>query len=126
MPNAYDDFTLTVENAINANIYSSTQGLRVGSGENFTIGFKYIGGLNPAATAFEVKWYANDNDRNLRRNALTGAQAPSGVTFQPNRPSGGGQERSGSLTGRAPTLGGGETDRNIYGELAIIQAALNA
>lgn len=125
MPIDFDDFNLTVRQAIPAEIFSATDDV-VGSGAQFTIDFQYIGGLNPAATAFEVDWYGSATDRNNTTNKLTGAQAPSGVAFNPSRPNAGGTERPGSLTGRAPTLSQSESQVELFGRLTIVQAALNA
>ena len=125
MPNAFDEFDLTVQQAYAAEIYSSDQDVSVASNAQFTINFKYKGGFNPAATAFEVDWYGTENDRRDGQNALSGAQAPSSVDFSPRTPRSGSDERIGSLTGQAPTLGQSEESRTIYAKLTIVQAALN-
>ena len=126
MPTRYDEFTLVVHRSIQCNIWSSTQDVEVGSGAQFTISFNYKGGLNPAATAFGVEWYANPTDRSGRTNELSGANAPSGVDFNPTTPIAGGLDRNGSLSGEAPTLRQGEGRRELFAELRIVQAALNA
>ena len=123
MPNAVDDFTLIVQKSRAAEIKSSTD-RTVSSGAQFTIDFSYVGGFNPAATAFQVAWY--DDDAREAGDAVTRADAPSGIAFDPSTPIAGGLERNGSMTGRAPTLGAQEESRTIYGRLTIVQAELNA
>lgn len=124
MPDAHDLFELLIEKSIAADIFSSTDAT-VGSASDFVINFNYIGGVNPIATAFQVEWFGNTNDRASGTNALSGAAAPSGVHFNPRYPYGGGDEHNGSLSGTAPTLGQSEVSRTIYGKLTIVQAALN-
>ena len=125
MPDAYDDFKLTVEKSVAADIKSSTND-DVGSGDAFTISFQYRGGINPAATGFEVDWYANSTDRGIGQNALSGSQIPTNVTFSPRTPNAGGTYVSGQLSGTAPVLGQSESRRELYGKLTILQGALNA
>ena len=131
MPNAYDDFVLQVVGAIAANIFATTDTESIGSGEQFTIIFSYVGGFNPVATQFSVNWYGNATHREEQgnlpaaaANALSGSEAPTNVTFSPATPRGGTFERDGHLRGTAPTLGRGVILDELYVRLMIVQAAL--
>lgn len=131
MPVAIDDFLLVVVSSANAGIAFSNE-TTVDSGEAFSLTFAYTGGLNPAATAFALHWYANTSHRAAQGvnvspgpSALVGAQAPSNISFDPTTPLAGAILRTGTVHGVAPTLGGNESRRNIYARAAIDQAALN-
>lgn len=127
MPIDTDDFVLLVVSSTPARINVPRREYGSGSGETFSIDFQYRGGINPAATEFQVSWHDSAADRNATPPVAIGAQfTPTELSFSPSLPEEGYNYTSGSLSGRAPTLPQGTNAKSIYSRMTIVQAALNA
>ena len=121
MPNATDDFLLTVERALAASI--TVPDYTTPSGGAFSIAFTYVAGINPAATGIEASFHNSAADRTAGIE-ISGNGAPTEIqVVTPAGFSATAVTRTGSISGRAPVIN--TAQKVIYGKATILQAALN-